>query len=590
MMKWSVCLLALFATSFTVGDAGSEPICNVDYESESCGQSESIKKIDYTQFMEGNDASRELIYAHLQDQRMVVVTNVPGMEELRKRHFQNIPSIDSAAVVPGMPFSVGLAAYPNMKSVMSNHYAANYLDQLATMNIDPESVIDLTADAMFSDELIELKLTTEEIFQKLNGISLQLFKQLSHKFNGTVRTTTGRVVTLEDVIEHSEAHKSRSIFIPAVKKVSPETAVAWHYDIVPLSVHIRDVYFDESGTEVDSPPRSGLQIRKSNGEDVFVRLLAGEVMMQAGVALRVYTGGLCEAQAHRVVTPTDPSVGRMSHILFVQPQFDSLLVPFDGVARGDSDVAALVASNPVDRSIIPLTFDILNHWAPDIPWVVAHQNQMQQFSLGGAIKVGDAGKKFLDQFAASGFLVSFYHFSHVASTTETLRRWKTAYVTKSSIVAIRADEVGSESEWPVLSKGNLYLSMACRLNSSVTNEEVLSVLRVSVVSTLSETILDSGQAQEADIVDLVGTASKFISLMTADSDSISGGPNGVSLFRLTVNVNLNFLPGVPGGDVPSMSLKDVTGVAVDPQQWGIKLLRKFAHHLPKRHTLNVVAL
>jgi isopenicillin N synthase-like dioxygenase len=67
---------------------------------------------------------------------------------------------------------------------------------------------------------------------------------------------------------------------------------------------------------------SGLILRKSNSIDVPLRLQESEAAIQGGAVLQILTDNEFKAQAHKVVSPSDPSIGRMSYVNFVYPPLD----------------------------------------------------------------------------------------------------------------------------------------------------------------------------------------------------------------------------------------------------------------------------
>jgi len=73
-----------------------------------------------------------------------------------------------------------------------------------------------------------------------------------------------------------------------------------------------------------SDPRdsSGLILRKSNGIDVPLRLEESEAAIQGGSVLQILTDNEFKAQAHKVVSPSDSSIGSMSYVHFVYPPLD----------------------------------------------------------------------------------------------------------------------------------------------------------------------------------------------------------------------------------------------------------------------------
>jgi isopenicillin N synthase-like dioxygenase len=58
-----------------------------------------------------------------------------------------------------------------------------------------------------------------------------------------------------------------------------------------------------------------------------MRLEDDDVVIQGGQALQILTNNRIKAQAHRVVAPTDPKIGRMSVVHFIYPPLDLIIEP-----------------------------------------------------------------------------------------------------------------------------------------------------------------------------------------------------------------------------------------------------------------------
>ena len=97
-----------------------------------------------------------------------------------------------------------------------------------------------------------------------------------------------------------------------------ENAVPWHYDVVPLSVHMKDMFLDEDLHREVKNPGAGLVIRDRNGQDFIVNLDEADIMLQVGYVLQALSNSEFVAQAHKVVSPENPRISRMSHITFFQ--------------------------------------------------------------------------------------------------------------------------------------------------------------------------------------------------------------------------------------------------------------------------------
>jgi len=60
-------------------------------------------------------------------------------------------------------------------------------------------------------------------------------------------------------------------------------------------------------------------IRRQDGNDIVVDLGENDVIIQAGVCLQIFSQNEFIAQAHKVVSPNDPEIGRMSVVAFNYP-------------------------------------------------------------------------------------------------------------------------------------------------------------------------------------------------------------------------------------------------------------------------------
>ena len=465
--------------------------------------------IDYNIFMDSSSQVGEQVIEDLRLRGMVIVKNVPNLEASRWRHYDNMRAMKTAQSSNSktMPMSVGFKKYDSGAiSFFDNHLACGYQNTLERLGLTPDQVPDLTlnVDSDTPESLQPLRESMANLYGLQRRLGLRLVDYIGERVaTKTVapsvspsRPVPEATLTFSQAMRNSDAHKSRSLYI-SHDRCDP-IAIYWHYDILPITTHVRNAYLNDKGEFVDPPSEDcGLKYRDMSGNDNFLHLQPGEVMLQAGIMLAVFTGGLLYPQAHCVVAPPE-GYSRLSNVVFLNPSFDTPAMPFADLVR---PIEEIVRTNPWDRDIISPTTNVDNHWHPNIPWVVLHQNQMQQHMLNSicAKEMPDPSSRprpELERFSTCTHDVSMYHLDCVHSTHKLALAWPSRYLSDRAFFAWRADSqsggVGQGTNTWVSPIGNVYLT--CQFKRNPVGLPFQFFPGLVVFDVIKELLLSSGHA------------------------------------------------------------------------------------------------
>jgi len=147
------------------------------------------------------------------------------------------------------------------------------------------------------------------------------------------------------VIENSRTCKARLLHYFPLPEDDPKTPgtraidswCGWHNDHSALTGLCPAMYRDVSKDEqIPNPdPNAGLYIKSRDGKTYQVRLPADCLGFQIGECTQVFSGGLLLATPHAVravAYPLSTTVCRDTFAVFMQPNFDFMLNPPQGIA------------------------------------------------------------------------------------------------------------------------------------------------------------------------------------------------------------------------------------------------------------------
>jgi len=194
------------------------------------------------------------------------------------------------------------------------------------------------------EELPDLEPAFKSLGQLMVKVGLLLAKKcdnyLESKFGDKYKK--GNFVK---VIENSRSCKARLLHYFPIATDDPDKPgcrsvdswCAWHNDHGALTglcpAIFRDVEKDEAIANPD--PNAGLYAKSRDGVEVQVRIPGDCVAYQIGECTQVFSGGLLRATPHAVRAlpfPSSKKVCRDNFAVFMQPNYDYVIAPPEGVA------------------------------------------------------------------------------------------------------------------------------------------------------------------------------------------------------------------------------------------------------------------
>lgn len=202
-----------------------------------------------------------------------------------------------------------------------------------------------------TEDLPEFEKAFKNMSQLLVKVGTMVARQcdaLAHKINPSYKKGQ-----LYDTIVESKCHKARLLYYFPMpkkseeKKDSPITAeeadswCGWHTDTDTLTGLLKAMYFDENGKCLDgifSDPEAGLYIKDRKGEMKKAAWKPDQIAFQIGECSQLVTGGHVRATPHCVRGSEKAQVGRSQMACFMQPTWDVLLSPPEGVNIKDCEI------------------------------------------------------------------------------------------------------------------------------------------------------------------------------------------------------------------------------------------------------------
>jgi len=181
----------------------------------------------------------------------------------------------------------------------------------------------------------------------LGQLIVKVGKLLAKKCDSYIESKFGAAYpkgSFASVIENSRTCKARLLHyypIPVDDETNPgyraiDSWCAWHNDHSALTglcpAMFRDVTADKAITNPD--PNAGLYIKSRDGTIVQARIPSDWLAFQIGECTQVFSGGLLRATPHAVRAvkyPLSTNVCRDNFAVFMQPNFDFVLKPPEGV-------------------------------------------------------------------------------------------------------------------------------------------------------------------------------------------------------------------------------------------------------------------
>ena len=142
---------------------------------------------------------------------------------------------------------------------------------------------------------------------------------------------------LENIVVNSEAHKARLLHYSPTTLQKPGYTpnwCGWHNDHGAITGLVSNMFINKNGQIVSNPDdKSGLYIRKRDGDVVQVDIAPDQIAFQIGESAQILSGGALNATPHSVRGPSIPtSTGRETFAVFMQPSpSDRLQMPVDCV-------------------------------------------------------------------------------------------------------------------------------------------------------------------------------------------------------------------------------------------------------------------
>ena len=158
---------------------------------------------------------------------------------------------------------------------------------------------------------------------------------------------------LRRVVEESRAHKARMLYyfpVPQPSEAAPDAAsvpaaapaaapstldddvssyCGWHNDHGSLTALTSSMYFDATGSEIQSPDTScGLHVRSRRGVTLQVAIPPDCCAFQVGESAQIHSGGMLQATPHCVKAPAGPAsvgVSRGTLAVFMQPMWHAAM-------------------------------------------------------------------------------------------------------------------------------------------------------------------------------------------------------------------------------------------------------------------------
>jgi len=498
----------------------------INYNDLSSGQSEVIGKI----------------VDILKRDRMIVISEVPEIEEARKKHFQISTKLNNCHK-NAKYFGLGVSEYKDdVISFFSTNHKEGYLENAKKLNINIEENPDLLMEAEWPP-IEGLKDTTDELEKIKLNLILKLIKLIEGKVFG--KNQDGEL--LSEVIEKSECHLSRTLNYRPVEKERTDKTIYWHYDQEVFSVHNQDYYYIKKNTEkeeyeeINNPGEGGLIYRNSLKEDHRLELKPHEIMIQLGMAFMLFSGRQFEAQAHCVKALKSLHIGRLSHILFIHPTFATRMLPFD---KNLNDLAeSFLQTNQNDIELINSNILPLNHYIPGVPWIRFNQNQKNQYNLYKKLYHMNIPITYkLKEKEISNFKIRNYLFDQIDSTHKLGTEWPDHYLPSNNILVFRAITQtagrGQGSNTWTSPKGNVYITYVFRVPKTFNSILLPQTTAYSVKKTLDEYLKNN--AQDAKIVlkwinDIFCNQKKISGVLITTSDYIDDEDQ----FKLVISMGVN---------------------------------------------------
>lgn len=321
--------------------------------SENTVQQLTIVDLDYNDLLSGKDLTEQIHTAFGPNgYGILTVSNVPNVKQYRKEllplsyKFANLPEDVKEKYVDAdsdysFGWSHGKETLNGKRDFAKGSYYANPLYD------SPTSDEELKKKAPFfcrdniwpADDVPQM----EKAFKNMSRLLVDVGKLVSKQCDLLAQKTykNYKPGTLHKTIEEGKCHKARLLYyFPMDKPKQDDDAsnadswCGWHNDTDTLTGLLKAMYFDKDGNSLDghfSDSKAGLYIRDRKGELRRGSWRTDQIAFQIGECSQIVTGGELRATPHCVRGSKQAGVGRAQMACFMQPTWDDMLSPPEGV-------------------------------------------------------------------------------------------------------------------------------------------------------------------------------------------------------------------------------------------------------------------
>jgi BirA family transcriptional regulator, biotin operon repressor / biotin---[acetyl-CoA-carboxylase] ligase len=521
--------------------------------------------INYNNLISHDKESIEIFKKSILQNRMVVISNVAGLSNLRRNHFEH--SIELLNVNPTSfdSFSNGIKVYHDLVSFMAPIFFKDPVKSLEKLNLNVDEFPDYNHNAYWPN-IPGFRESSETIAKREFNICKELFSLVeADKIKNNYENT------ILHKIENAENFLTRTIVIKPTEEENTlnSPSVAWHYDKALFSLHFKDYYYQKEGdkyVEVENPKTGGLIFRDADGNDFRLELKDDEMMIQFGLAMQVLSSNEYKAQAHCVLKPQN-KIGRVSNIVFVYPMYETPIMPLDYRQKNYSikEIQDMLLVQEKDREVIKPILNYENHWYENVPWIIFSQNQLIQFNLGPRFRsLPYTPNLKIKRWKLEKLKYSIidFNFDKIDSTHKTGEEFSPVYIGKNSIVVLTADQqsggVGQGANTWSSPKGNLYFT--CVIKHDFGFNKILLPQTTAIATKKCLEHYAQGKTFDLKWINDVFYKDKKIAGILISSSSIPDSQEDKFVISVGINLNTFAFEG-------STYLKEIIGREIDLVQF-----------------------
>ena len=373
-----LCLVAL-----DLGDAGKNSWLSLaprgGAATGSAHEQVEVIVLDYEDLVNGEDLTEQIAKAYGKDGiGLLTVRGVPGLQEARGRLLplaQKFATLDSDTQAKyedikssySFGWSMGKEKLEGGKPDLSkgSYYANPQYDKPVD---DPE--LEKKYPAFLGTNLWPSEKDCpdfEKAFKSLGQLIVDVGMLVAQQCDGYVKKTCGAYEAgkLHRIINSSLCCKARLLHYfskdeeddlgEMVDTEGFSSWCGWHNDHGSLTGLTSAMYLDEEGKETKNMDTdAGLYIKDRKGQIIKAAFPADCLAFQIGETAQIHSGGILQATPHAVRGSRDSSVTRETFAVFMEPNWDEMMIMPEGMnmehAQGKEAEAHLPKGVPLLRS------------------------------------------------------------------------------------------------------------------------------------------------------------------------------------------------------------------------------------------------